>query len=241
VSRSSWLGRLRALAALGCLGMVVFATPARAGDSVDVLEAELSPSEGGSATTFTLTLPGGASCPGDSANDGYRVNSYMVPASVDPTTIDYNGLGPIPSVYGEYEDFRQPLFDIESNSFVAIQTANAIAPGEPGLIRPFPGFDYAVYSPGDLPPGRYHIGVACTLLKEIITVWDTEVVVTEAPDDAPAQIQWTAADTGGGDGTSASSGLAPLLVGGIALAAIAVVLVRRTRTSPVTTSPQEDP
>ena len=34
-----------------------------------------------SDTTFTLRLPAGAACTGDSANDGYRVQSYMVRAS----------------------------------------------------------------------------------------------------------------------------------------------------------------
>ena len=37
----------------------------------------------------------------------------MVPASVDPATVTYDGTGPIPYVYGDYADFRQPLYDVE--------------------------------------------------------------------------------------------------------------------------------
>ena len=72
---------------------------ATAAQSVDVRRAEVvAPSGrpidgGGSATPFTLRLPDGAACPGDSANDGYRVNSYMVPLDVDPTTVTYLNAG----------------------------------------------------------------------------------------------------------------------------------------------------
>src|SRR5687768_17333907 len=45
--------------------------------------------EGGSATPFTLQLPVGAACTGDSASSDYRVQSYMVPSAVDPNTLTF--------------------------------------------------------------------------------------------------------------------------------------------------------
>jgi hypothetical protein len=232
--------RARVVAAWSALAVVlaplVLGTPAAAGGSIEVGEVTMSADSGGSATDFTLELPDGAACPGDSANDGYRVQSYMVPASVDPTTVTYNGTGPIPSVYGDYADFRQPLYDIESNSFVSAQTADAVSPGQPGPILEPPTFDLEVYGPGQLPAGRYHLGLACTLLNEIATVWDTEIVVADAPDDAPAQISWTAVGATGASGSSSRGPAVAVVLGAAALGGL-VLLVRRPRRSRSTPTP----
>jgi hypothetical protein len=143
---------------------------------------ELSVTSGDAATSFRVKLPSGAACPGDSANDGYRINSYMVPAAVDPRTVTYDGTGPIPNVYGRYGDFRQPLYDEFTSSFASAQTEEADAPGEPGRILDLPTFRFAVYGPGELPSGTYHLGITCTLINEIVMIWDTEVEVTASAD-----------------------------------------------------------
>jgi len=44
---------------------------------------------GGSATLFTVTLPSGAACTGDTANGGYHVYSYLVHAGTDVTTVTF--------------------------------------------------------------------------------------------------------------------------------------------------------
>jgi len=228
----AWASGVAAALILATGSTALAAEPERAGD------ARITPDEGGSGTPFTVKLPGGASCPGDSADDGFRVNSYMVPVAVDPATVLYDGLGPKPAAYGDYATFREPLFDLETNSYVSIQTADAEEPGQPGTIVNIPDFNYAVYEPGDVPAGRYNVGIACTLLNEIHTIWNTEIVVTEASDDKPAQIHWRVAEGGGsGDGSSASA--VPIAAAAVAIAAGVVLLRRRRQSRPIATSTEE--
>src|SRR5580700_476338 len=47
-------------------------------------------SSGGSSTPFTLSLPSGASCTGDSQNGNYHVYSYLVQQGVSPGSITIN-------------------------------------------------------------------------------------------------------------------------------------------------------
>ena len=49
---------------------------------------------GGSATPFGLRLPEGAACQGDSADDSYRVEAFLVPEGTDPGSVVYGELAP---------------------------------------------------------------------------------------------------------------------------------------------------
>ena len=182
-------------------------------------------SEGGSATDFSLRLPRGASCPGDSANDGYRVQSYMVPTTVAPARVGYDGLGPAPNAYGDWTTFRQPLYDTATRPFASAQTAEATAPGRPGAIVNVPTFSFAVYGPGELPPGRYHVGIACTLNNQPVRYWDTKVLVTRSPSDKPAEIRWSVPGFADDEETK----IAPSAVAAALAVAIAMVVVLRRR------------
>ena len=180
---------------------------------------------GGSTTPFTLRLPRGAECPGDSADDNYRVNSYMVPAAVEPQDVAFDGLGPKPTGYGPGKEFRQPLYDTATTFFVSIQTEDAEAPGDPGKILELPNFAFGVFRPGDVPAGRYHVGLACTLINEIERVWDAQIDVVEDPGDQPAQIHWSVVGFEPSDGSSPP--YLALGVGAAAALAVSVVLLRR--------------
>ncbi len=240
------VGRWSLVASLAVLAAGSWGSMATAAQSADVRAAEVvGPSGrpidgGGSATPFTLRLPDGAACPGDSANDGYRVNSYMVPFDVDPTVVTFDGTGPIPATLGTAGPFRQPLYDVNTHPFVSDQTAEAIAPGEPGPIVNVPAFSFGVFAPGDVPAGRYHVGIACTRLNEIEVVWDAELTVMEAADDEPAGLRWatTRAESDAGAGPSAAIAL------GAAAALGAVVLLGRARrrrpSSPAMSTTQEE-
>src|SRR5262245_64190200 len=70
--------------------------------------------EGGSATAFSLLLPTGAACTGDSSNSDYRVQSYFVPASVSPSSLTFDFSGPIPNGLGA--NIRQPLYQTSSSA-----------------------------------------------------------------------------------------------------------------------------
>ena len=176
---------------------------------------------GGSSTPFTLELTEGASCPGDSANEDYRLQSFVVPDGVDPAGLTYESTKPA----GEG---NWALYEVNSNPYVQGLTAQAPQPGDPGVIDGLPTFDFAVFPPGTLVEGVNRIGIACTLFNETVQYWDTEVVLTDDAEDEPAQLTWEA--VGNPEGSS-SSNLLPWAGLGVAALAVAggVVLVSRRR------------
>jgi hypothetical protein len=152
---------------------------------------------GGSATLFSLLLPTGAACTGDSANDGFRVQSYMVPAAVDPNTLTFGAAGPLPSGgLGSATNFRQPLYEgVSTTGYVNAQTANASVLGGPGPVVNVPAFNLALYATGDVPPGEYKIGLACTKgtagPTQLDKFWNAPITIVAAAAD-PIGIGWTA-------------------------------------------------
>lgn len=150
-------------------------------------------SSGTSAQSFTLRLPSGAACGGDSANDGYRVQSYMVPASIDPSTLQFTASGPtIPS---NPSAFQQPLYTTGFSPYVDAQTANASPSPGPGPIINIPDFTHAVWAPGDIAPGAYNIGIACTQgpagptqMKEF---WNVTKTFAANGGDGAANVSWS--------------------------------------------------
>lgn len=150
-------------------------------------------SAGGSATPFTLSLPTRSACKGDSANDGYRVQSYMVPSTTDPGSLRFGSVGPQPKVIGA--GFRQPLYTVTTDPYANAQTANADHPGDPGYIINLAAFDFGVFKPGEVPPGTYNVGIACTRgpasATQIEKVWNAVFKVAANPSDKPAGIAWS--------------------------------------------------
>jgi hypothetical protein len=182
---------------------------------------------GGSQTPFSFRLPVGAACAGDSARDGYRMQTFLVPASADPATLRYRSNGP--EGQGRY-----PLYDIFTSRVTNRFTARAEKPGDPGLLVNLPKFDFAVFQDGVLAPGRYHIGVACTRadagsgFNETATYWATDVAITKDVNDKPAQLHWRLVRQPPKDGTSL-----PLVVLGVLAGVAVAVVVARRRAVPV--------
>ncbi len=165
--------------------------------AISVVDPGGDPIRGGDASTlFTFELPASeAWCPGDSANDGYRVNSFIVPAEVAATDIVFDGLGPTPIDRDEYATFRAPLNDQFGSDFASAQTAEQAEPGGPGAIINLPLLWFGVYTEGfNLPAGDYRIGLACTVRNEIERVWDAEIAVVVDDADPLGQIAWTVTD-----------------------------------------------
>lgn len=225
-------------------GPVVWAagnSPVDAGDAV-LLDAgdrdELARGDGNSA--FIVGLPSGATCPGDSLNDQWRIQSFMVPVTADIGSLSYGVIGP------EGTD-QHALFgaDFAARSFANILTpANAVA-GEPGRIETPPPFSFAVVAGESIPAGNYRIGIACTYFGATALYWDVEVVITATSGGDPDALRWRLASapeqTDGPSGEGSRSWIGPVIVGiGVGVAAIPVASVlRRGRTRPLTPIPKE--
>ena len=151
---------------------------------------------GGSGTAFALAPPTGAACTGDSATGGYRVQSYMVPASVNPSTLTFDANGPVPAGIGA--NLRLPLFGSAGGSpFVDQTTAVATTLGGGGLLVNLPSFSFAVFAPDGpsfVPPGTYNLGFACTLGVASATqqdkFWNVQMTFSNNSADLPAGITW---------------------------------------------------
>jgi hypothetical protein len=160
-------------------------TPARVGD-LTLVEADrrgVVMENGGSAAQFSVDLPQGSTCPGDSENDNWRLQTFIVPASVDPGTLEYTGNGPT--------GFKQyAIYDVFTQAVADQLTVPNDGPGQPGRPTPFPPMSFRVFPPGEIPPGSYRIGVACTWFGATANYWDTEIVIAAEPKDEPAQLTW---------------------------------------------------
>ena len=179
---------------------------------------------GGSATPFSVALPHGATCPGDSADGGYRVQSFIVPATIDPATLIYTSI--FPQGYHLYS-----LFDTYTRSFAQEQTAKADVKGGPGQIVNIPTFDFKVIPPGSLQSGRYHIGIACTLLTKTVRYWSVDIILTQSRADQPAGFTWRVADPPPEKHLSLLGGIS---IGVVIVAVVlgAVLVLRRRRLAP---------
>lgn len=156
--------------------------------------------EGGSDTDFAVRLPEGSACSGDSASDGYRVQSYMVPAAVDPASLTFGATGPLPE--GTGAAFRQPLQAALGNPYVNGLTDLKVEPDPGGNISGLPAFDFSVFGadgPQLVPAGTYNLGIACTLgppsATQIDKYWNVQMAIAHDAADEPAGLTWTVAET----------------------------------------------
>lgn len=187
----------------------------RAGDAVLVesIQQTKELDHGGSATEFSLRLPEGSTCPGDSLHDQWRVQSFMVPDGDDPATLSYGVMGPEgPGQFPLFLTTTTPLTD-------SLTLANASA-GLPALIPAIPALSFVAFPPDVLAPGTYRVGIACTLSRQTADYWNTTIVVSRDTDDAPSQLVWRRPDVPLSALENDSSGLP---TSGIVAAALAVV------------------
>jgi len=219
--RSRWLACVFAAASTvamsGAIAPVAAAVPA-SGRAIMVKEAGSSTPivEGGSSTPFSLRLPDGAACPGDSADGNYRVQSFIVPATADPGTMRWNDIAPV--VNGGWA-----LYDLNTNPYTEALTAKATRHGGPGPIINIPSFSFAVFlPPGRLPPERYHVGIACSLFNVIDRYWVTDIALSQDAADRPAELHWRALDPPPAGTHSGSSVWFIVGLGGLVLLGAAV-------------------
>lgn len=199
---------------------------------------------GGGLTPFRVELEGEDQCPGDSAHDQYRVDSYMVPIGVDPARLLYTSAGPTPPHFRTYESFQKTLHTTLAEPFAGATTAQQDEPGGPGPIRELPLFDFSVYGPdpriedwdGGVPEGEYRVGIACTFANRVANLWETTIRVSEDEGDEPVGIRWevTGPQPAALETDDDASSVRPVLAfAGVAavLAAVALALLRSSRRS----------
>lgn len=178
-------------------------------------------SSGGSSTAFGLNLPAGAACSGDTATNGYRVQTFLISSNVTLASMVFDSTGPSPQSTGA--TVRLPLFS-QGNPYIDGNTAVGT-----GAITGLPVFDLAVFGssgPAVLPNGTYKLGVACTKgasgPTQLDKYWSTTITVTATPSDSPSGLTWiagvpappsytlsvTKAGSGAGTVTSSPAGVA---------------------------------
>lgn len=146
-------------------------------------------SSGGSETLFSVLLPRGAHCLGDTANGGYREWSYLVPKGTDLSKISFQGLVPQPGLG----------FDAGGEFFGPVATV----PGT-GELRLPRAFSFDRWLPSDLfaagaTTSVWEGGVACsTVHGEMSTYWNTEFSFTTTRSD-PTGFTWSVAQHGASD------------------------------------------
>jgi len=216
---------LTALAALVVLLITIVSSPqmaragALSGPALITQPGTLTPlAEGGSGTEFGVALPVGASCPGDTAHDGYLVYSYLVPAGVPPTVVNFRK-GIPDRYYG---------FIAGGAYYGAVNTAQTS--GE--IVGLPPEFAISRWTSSDLLAGGAHTatwegGIACATAGGVVTdYWATEFVFRAHPSD-PRGYTWRVVPT-----TSTPNHLAlwlglALIVAALGSGATALVLARR--------------
>lgn len=214
-------------AALATAAGIAAALPARAVPSsgtaviVDGAGSSTPRLEGGSATPFSLKLPSPAECPRDSADGNYRIQGFVVPTATDPGAMRWNDIAPV--VKDGYA-----LYDLNTNPYSEALTAKATKPKGPGPIINIPSFSFGVFlPPGRLPPGTYHIGIACSLYNVIDRYWVTDIAISRDAADKPAELHWKALEAPPARSSSGTS--VWLIVVPLALVAVAAAVGTRRR------------
>jgi hypothetical protein len=205
----------------------------REGDvqTVDGVQRAKTVASGGSVTEFSLEPPPSSTCPGDSEHDSWRVQTFLVPSTVDPGTLVW-ALGPRSDnaiVYSMYDTFTQPVIE-------GLLIRNE-ASGEPARMGTLPGMNFAGFVPkGSLTPGEYRVGIACTWFGATGKYWDTEIILTADDGDEPAGLTWRLANAPDTALASSDDGGFPwiyLAIGAVVIAALGWFLVQRAQRTPI--------
>ena len=167
--------------------------------------------DGTGSTSFSFILQGKSECQGDSAEGNYRIQSFIVPQTVDPKTLTFESTKPA----GEG---NWALYDVNTRPYVQDLTSVAVAPDKPGRIDSIPQLSFAVFPPGTLAPGVYKMGIACSLMNDATRIWETTIEISEDASDSPANIRWAVI---GGATSETESNPTLLLALGVVVVALA--------------------
>ena len=174
--RMSGIGALAITVAIG----VATASPASARDDIargvaTVVQGhdQTKPlTHGGANTEFSISIPD-PTCPGDSAHDQWRSQSFIAPVGTDVATLHYGANGPEPEGNGLYA-----LFMTDTRPYVNQFTLRNDVEGKPGTIPTVPALSFGVFADQKPPEGEYIIGLACTKFNKTFKLWTTQITVT---------------------------------------------------------------
>ncbi|MGA2838070.1 MAG: hypothetical protein ABSF84_15870 [Acidimicrobiales bacterium] len=173
------------VAVAGLAGVVTVPAPAGAvtgaAELITVPGATTPLKGGGSATPYGVLLPDNASCPGDTAHDGYHVFSYLVPGSASPVDVSFKSGDPS-RWFGYISDGAY---------FGAVNTA--LSTGQ--IVGIPPSFTWSRLTPEDLFSGgartaTWEGGIACANTDGVVTdYWNSQIVFTADSSD-PGGFTW---------------------------------------------------
>ena len=182
-------------------------------------------SEGDSASIFTLQLPAGASCPGDSAHD-YFYQSFLIPAAVDPGELRYGNLRPD-------GDGLYSLRGADTAPYVQVLTGQNSGPGQPGIIPSIAPLSLAQFTSDMLQP------VAIEWGSHAVSWVRRRRIGTSRSTSSPARVVSPAASHGasrpssvGQSAPQSNSSVWLLAAVGVAAIGLVTVLLRRRSARP---------
>jgi len=187
---------------------------------------------GGSADNFTVNLPAGAACPGDTTSGGYLIDSYFVPQSTDVTTLSFTGGFPSTG-YALYNSTNNHPFEAANTNSGTGQIAGIPQTLQFGaqVTRSHP--TKATLLAGS---GVWEVGIACDLNGTLTSYWNTQVTFTPSTTDGGG-FTWT--DAPGAPTAPPQTPEVPVALGLPVAAAVIVggyVLIRRRRVHGAPTS-----
>jgi hypothetical protein len=217
-----------AIAAMSLLATPSVAGAATEGSAVITQLNQTTPlNSGGSSTEYGVQLPSGAKCPGDSAHDGYRVYSYLIPKGVSLTSLRVTGDLPFRGLAG-YPYYGYVVAD--GTYYGGVDTDE-----DTGQVAALPpAFTWARLTTSDLfadgvKSAVWEGGIACATADGTVTnYWNSEIEFTASASD-PGGFTWTVLHQPASSidiGRWISIGLVALAIG---IGAYALFLRRRQR------------
>ncbi|MEO0495339.1 MAG: hypothetical protein AAF081_18180 [Actinomycetota bacterium] len=164
----------------------VESTRAGAAEIVAV-DGETPVSSGGSDADFRLRLPVGSTCPGDTANDGFQTSGFIIPENEPVADLVFGIVNPLPEDSGRLFSLRD-----RTQPWMNENLPQNVDAGQPAVVGEFPVFTFATFLPGEIPEGRYRIGLTCSFIgRPSGGYWDALVDIAADADDQPGALRWT--------------------------------------------------
>jgi hypothetical protein len=186
VARLLLAGTVAGASALALAAPAGATTPTFEGPATLFNNSTGRPDSGGSADLFTVNLPAGAACPGDTTTGGYLIDTYLVPQSTAVTSLTFSGGFPS-SGYSLYNSTNNHAFNAANTNTGTGQIA-----GIPQTLQFLNQVNHSHPTIATLlaVSGVWEAGIACELSGALTYYWNTQVTFTGSQTDAGG-FTWT--------------------------------------------------